>query len=159
MSETGDAVPQAPAVLDQRTSLDDVENELDDDIDRLSDDDFQQQEQTTPHVRADAENRASFTVRHGLQHVDPGITKRLVQAGIVVVVGAALVTLRRLLRRKPKLCTDNAWAWTTGQQATPPDRMDLTRPLLGYSIAVAEKYAELPAMYVVVRRVHQRLHA
>lgn len=160
MSETSDAVPQALADLDQREKdVRDFENEFDDDIDGRSEDDFEQQERTTLQVREDAANRASFTVRHGLQDVDPGISKKLVQAGIVVAIGAALVTLRRLFRRKPKLCIDDAWAWTTGQRPAPPDRMDLSRPLLGYSIGVAEKCVPLPAMYVPVRRVHQRLHA
>lgn len=139
MPETSEAVPQAPADLDQRDSLDELDDDIDDDIEDQSDDDSVQQEPITPHVMEDAEHHASFTVRHGLQGVDPGITKRLVQAGMIVVVGAALVTLRRLLRRKPKLCIDNAWAWTTEEQPGPRNRVDLARPLLGYSIAVAEK--------------------
>lgn len=140
MSEPLNSQLEEPTGPDQPEDLSESDENNDLDMERESEDEPTDGKPASSHVREGAEHHASFTVRHGLQEIDPGTTSRLLQAGIAaVVVGAAFLTLRRLFRRKPRLCIDNAWAWTTGQEAAPQDRMDLTRPLLGFSIGVAEK--------------------
>eukprot|EP00892_Ulva_mutabilis_P011106 jgi/Ulvmu1/8368/UM042_0074.1 len=130
--------PPATADLDEPDKFEDIDVDVENEVDGELEDDYEREGDSPLHAIDDAEHHASFTVRHGLQGVDPGITSKLVQAGAIVVAGAALWTLRRLLRRGERLNSENAWAWTTGEVPGPQDQKDLTRPLRGYSIAVAE---------------------
>lgn len=145
MSETA-AELHTGADLDRLENYENVEDDLDEESNSQSDEDFTDEENNGLHAIEDAEHHASFAVRHGFQAVDPGLSKTIAKAGVVIVVGAALWGLRRLLRRGERLSSDKAWAWTTGEQPGPQGQMDLTRPLLGYSMAVAEKCASLSSV-------------
>jgi hypothetical protein len=78
---------------------------------------------------------ASFSVSNPLQGVPPAT----VIAVAVVAFGVAILRWVRKRRRKSKSKTSLAWAWRTKDEVPSGRAADLSRPLLGCSLAVAEK--------------------
>jgi hypothetical protein len=85
-----------------------------------------------------ANDHATFSLRHGLQDVDPASVTTLAKVGIFVAAAAAVWAVRRLFLRE-RMDVANSWAWSSGETMSRTDQIDLSKPLMGTSFAVAEK--------------------
>ena len=90
-----------------------------------------------PALEADAPS-ASFSVSNPLRGLDG---KALVPVIVLGLLAAFVRWRRRRKRAKQGAKERNTWAWKTGYEIPSGTPVDLSRPLLGSSLAIGEKCA------------------